>query len=215
VQASQKSPSAKLQTSVTLVNDCGRLTGNCQPRSRGTTLIIDPWHGDGLLFFRLMFRSRAALSAEVLFLRTQPALLSGEAGSSPPVVLSGTARSQRAPQTPSALPTPPHAQPCSWSLRPRMSAHWPVNRQEGKKKSSTRKTSALYKNYAELSCCLVQTPRSSAEALQTDTLTCPKKPLTISTVSSASEGPPVNAENGSVVLGGSACCSETCYSAGS
>jgi hypothetical protein len=39
-------------------------------------------------------------------------------------------------------------------------------------------------------------PRSSAEALQTHTLTCPKKPLTIRAVSSASEGPPVNAENG-------------------
>ena len=35
---------------------------------------------DGLLFFRLLFRSRAALSAEVLFLRKQLAFYPGEAG---------------------------------------------------------------------------------------------------------------------------------------
>jgi serine/threonine protein kinase len=77
--------------------------------------------------------------------------------------------------------------------------------------SKGRRNQAL----AKLLRCIKMTPnfpaiwcerlQSSAEALQTHTLTCPKKPLTISAVSSASEGPPVNAKNGSVVLGGSAC----------
>jgi hypothetical protein len=44
--------------------------------------------------------------------------------------------------------------------------------------------------------------QSSPEALQTHTLTCPKKLLTISAGSSASEGPPVNAENGVGGAGG-------------
>src|SRR6266404_5043115 len=35
---------------------------------------------DGLLFFRLLFRSRTALSAEVLFLRKQLAFYQGETG---------------------------------------------------------------------------------------------------------------------------------------
>jgi hypothetical protein len=52
--------------------------------------------------------------------------------------------------------------------------------QEGQKKSSTRKTSALYKNDAELPCCLVQTPTKFYKSLAAHTLTCPNKPLTIS-----------------------------------
>jgi hypothetical protein len=51
---------------------------------------------------------------------------------------------------------------------------------------------ALLPNFPAAWCERLQ---SSAEALQTHTLPCVKKPLTISAVSSASEGPPVNAEN--------------------
>jgi hypothetical protein len=42
--------------------------------------LITDLAGDVLLFFRLLFRSRTALSAEVLFLRKQLAFYRGEAG---------------------------------------------------------------------------------------------------------------------------------------